>query len=302
MPKSTVAGYLSGWLLARSTSIAPRTIECYNSLITLHIAPQIGQKSLHKLKARHIQKMLAALVAEGHTRTAELCFVLLRLALKDTEARHVMEDIPRPLHRARPASWWSPDELRAYLAESSGQWRLCWLLALCCGLRRGELAGLRWTDVDLNAGIIRIRNQRQFVKGRGVIDGPPKSASGIRDLPIPAHLVEELTAAKLLHDADALIGSASPYVLTGHSGAGLSPSSIDQAHRRQLSRSGVRPIPLHGMRHTMATLAIALGVDIRVVQSVLGHAQVTTTAHVYAHVVTSAQRTAIDAVTQAVIH
>lgn len=303
MSHPTVAGHLTGWLSARVTTLAPRTTECYNSLITLHIIPALGHRRLHKLRPKHIQRLLASLCADGHTRTAVLCYVLLNMALRDTAASTTMVDVPRPLHRPRPAAWWSPDELRAYLAASpSEQWRLCWLLALCCGLRRGELAGLRWCDVDLDAGVLRIRNQRQPIAGRGIVDGPPKSASGVRDLPIPVPLLEALSTARLLRDADALIGHASPYVLRGLTHGGLSPSSIDQAHRRQLAASGVRPIPLHGMRHTMATLAISTGADVRVLQTILGHAQITTTAHIYAHVVSAAQRSAIDAVAQAVVY
>lgn len=284
----TVARHLSSWLSARSTTIAPRTAESYHDQITLHINPAIGDILIADLRPDQVSHMLADIMAAGHTRTAVLCHVTLSMAMPA-----VMHDIPRPLHRPAPPDWWTSDEVHAYLAASPyASWRLGWLLALCLGLRRGEIVGLRWRDVDLPGQLIRIRNQRQCIDGK-VIDCAPKSASGVRNIPLPLALVDAL--------CEALCTATSPYVIVNIHGQPLTPSGLDQRHQSQLRLSGVRPIRLHDMRHTMATLAIANGCDIRILQTLMGHSNITTTAHTYAHVITDIQRDTVARIAQNVI-
>lgn len=302
----TLSDWVSRWIDLRAPSLAPRTVECYRSLLVLHIVPSLGCIELAALNDSVISGFLAALVSDGHSRTAQLCFVLLRAALKaallsNIVTRNPMDQLSPPRHRRADPRWWSPEELRRFAtATNESSWSLAWQLALCCGLRRGELAGLRWTDVDLAAGLIRVRNQRQRVGGQ-LIDAPPKSASGRRDLPIPPGLLPMLEAQQLYQQAEALLTGCAPVYVCSPDGQPIPPEALNRALAADIARAGVRPINLHGLRHSMASLAVSLGVPMRVLQQLLGHSSYTVTANTYAHVLHADQTAAIDKISRHVL-
>ena len=190
------------------------------------------------------------------------------------------------------------DDMRAFARWCVGApWGHAWLLAMLCGLRRGELAGLRWSDVDLTAGVLHIRNQRQRISGKGVIDCPPKSAAGRRDIPLPADLGRLLALVMRRQAAQAAAcGVSAVYVVSYTDNRPIDPHALNAALSRDLAAAGLPPINLHGLRHSMATAAVAAGVPIKVLQTLLGHASYTTTADIYAHVLPTDRKLAIDAV------
>lgn len=295
----TVGKWISRWIDQRAASLAPRTVECYRDQLRLHIAPTIGRRQLKSLKPKHVSAMLADLVAAGHSRTAALCYTLLRAALQAAVlegkiAHNPCAAVAPPRHRRADPRWWTPEELRLFVESSQNRpYALAWQLALCCGLRRGELAGLRWSDVDQAAGLLRIRNQRQRVRGC-LVDAPPKSAAGRRDLPIPPGLLPLLEQQLLMQQACALLTGASPVYVCSPDGSPIAPEALNRALAADIAAAQVRPINLHGLRHSMATLAVSLGVSMRVLQQLLGHSSYAVTAGTYAHVLHTDQAAAMD--------
>jgi integrase len=160
-----------------------------------------------------------------------------------------------------------------------------WELALC-GLRRGELAGLRWADVDLDARTLAIRHNRVNAGGR-TVEGDPKSATSRRVLPLPDRLVSVLKAAKARQAAERLalgggIGSWS-YVVSNEIGDPYSPSVLSRYWREAVAAAGLRHIKLHAARHTAATAMHLQGVPIAVIAAWIGHHDATLTQRLYAH-------------------
>ncbi len=194
----TLGEWMDQWVTMRSAILRPRTIDSYRSLLRLYIDPAIGRRKLKRVKPEHIQAMLSAICADGKTRSAELCFVLLSAALTDAvRCRRLdvspMVGVQRPKHIQRRPDAWTPEEIRQYLAAiRDDPYIVAWMLALCCGLRRGEICGLRWEDVDYRQHILRIRNQRQKLADGRLIDQPPKSLAGVRDVPVPDPLMQVL--------------------------------------------------------------------------------------------------------------
>lgn len=290
--------WFSAWLSLRAGALAPRTVDCYRDLYRLYIGPAFGSCDLSEVSAARITTMLANICASGHTRTAVLVHAVLRRALADAQrCGHVsaspMADVPRPAHRPKPAAWLAPETIPAYVAAASrSPYRVAWLLALCCGLRRGEICGLRWEDIDFKARVIHVRNQRQRLASGQIVDRPPKSAAGIRDIPIPADVLPALRAARSI---------GGYVVISPRTARPITPNGLDQAHAHLLASAGLDHVRLHDIRHTMGAVAIREAIPIKVLQYLLGHAHYSTTADIYAHVDTDAARAAIDCITHSVL-
>lgn len=292
----TLEAWLETWLPLRAASLAPRTVDCYRATIRLHITPHLGTLSMDELQPAQLVAHLGMIAADGHSRTAQLVHAILHKALADAVQARIlaaspMADVPRPSHRAQRAQWLEPEQIPAYVAAiTEDPHRLAWLLALSCGLRRGEIAGLRWSDVDMSAQILHIRNQRQRLASGALVDLPPKSFSGVRDIPIPAQLLPALRAARQL----------TGYVISIH-GRPITPAALSRAHARLLARAGLPHVRLHDIRHTMGAVGVRSGVPIKVLQVLLGHASYTTTASIYAHVDASAARDAVARIAASVL-
>lgn len=262
----TCETYLKDWLALRSAELKPRTVEDYQDLIRRHIAPAIGSIKLKKLSAKKIKHMLASIAATGHTRTAEACYVLLVSALEDAPGKP-MQNIKRPAHRQKSPPAWKDDNIAAYMAALvNHRHRLPLTLCITLGLRRGEVCGLRWQDIDFQAQMIHIVNQRQRIGKLGIVDCPPKTESSVRDIPIPDDLMPLLRSYRQI----------AGYICS------ITPSALDKAHRTLVMRLGLTPYTtLHGLRHSIATSCIRHGGSMKGLQLLLGHANYATTANKY---------------------
>ena len=273
-----VETWLNDWYTIHAREVRRRTSEQYRDLLDRYVIPALGKIPLEDLSPAHIKHLLAQICASGHTRTAELVFVMLKCALVDLD-QAPMRAIKRPRHVQVSPDAWSDDQIQVYIrACHDHPHGLALSLGLILGLRRGEICGLRWEDIDFESKKLDIRNQRQRMADGTVIDCPPKSATSCRPLPIPAPLLAQLRAARQL----------SGYICP------LSPSGLDAAHRRLVHRLGLPYIPLHGLRHTMATSCIRHGGDMRALQAILGHASYATTANRYTHPDASMLEKALD--------
>lgn len=273
-----VSSWLNDWLLLRSGELRPRSIESYRDLLDRYVLPSIGSIEINALSPADIRHLLASVVGSGKTRTAELIYVMLKSALADLESNPMFR-VKRPAHVQKSPDAWSDDDIRRYLAAlDNHRHGIALSLGIMLGLRRGEICGLRWSDIDFSEGVLHVRNQRQRLATGEIVDCPPKSATSVRCIPIPSDLLQLLRARRQ-------IGG---YVCT------ISPSGLDAAHRALVRSLRLPYIPLHGLRHSMATACIRHGGDMRSLQSILGHASYATTANRYTHPDRDMLRRAID--------
>ncbi|MFI7128868.1 tyrosine recombinase XerC [Nonomuraea sp. NPDC050153] len=183
---------------------------------------------------------------------------------------------------------WTEQQLALFLAGMT-QDRLyaAWWLAALRGLRRGELAGLRWTDVDLHASELTVAQQRVHADGQ-VVEGPPKSAASFRVVALDAESVRVLTRHREYQEQlCATAGSRwqnSGFVFTTAEGTPLRPDYLTGRFRQLVAASGLPPVRLHELRHGAATLALAAHTDLKVIQAMLGHASIVLTADTYVSV------------------
>ena len=190
-------------------------------------------------------------------------------------------------------------QLLELLQDEPIRWRAIITFDLLSGLRRAELLGLRWQDVDLDAHTITIRQTSNYLPGLGIYVGAPKTDSSARPLPISTAAVMILLEYKRWQDAqreklrDAWKDQGGR-VFTTDMGAPIFPDSVTQWFSAFVARSGLPKVTVHSLRHTYASLMIADGTPLVVVSRQLGHAQTSTTANIYAHAIASAQAKAMQ--------
>ncbi|MEU8252250.1 tyrosine-type recombinase/integrase [Nonomuraea sp. NPDC048916] len=236
--------------------------------------------------------------------TIQYIHALLRTALEhavreDDLARNVARNVQVPVGRQQRTEPFSPAEARTFLDAAQG-FRLHALfdLALRTGMRRGELLGLRWSDLDLTGGTLAIRQTLQYVPGTGLVITPTKTPSSERRIALPRETIASLTRHRAQQQADhTAAGPAwteTGLVFTTKTGAPLQPSNVNRDFHQLLRGAGLRKIRFHDLRHSCASLLLDQGVDLIVIKELLGHAHIAITADVYAHVRLRLQRDAIE--------
>jgi integrase len=193
---------------------------------------------------------------------------------------------------------WTAAQTAVFLGQvrSHRLYALFHLVALR-GLRRGEAAGLRWSDLDLDAGTLSVSGQLQQLGGR-LVAGPPKSDAGRRVIALDKTTIAALREHRFRQQAEQAAAGTRwagiGYVFTTRAGRPLGPDRMTRLFRRLVAASGLPPVTLHGLRHGAATLALAAGTDLKIVQDQLGHSTITLTADTYTSVLPETARTAAD--------
>ncbi|MGH9022602.1 MAG: site-specific integrase [Acidimicrobiia bacterium] len=190
--------------------------------------------------------------------------------------------LPSPMHP------WTTEELRAFLAAAEGdRFYPIFVLLVSTGMRRGEVLGLRWADVDLDAGRLAVRHTIGRVGGK-VLAGEPKTAKSKRSIALDPGTVAVLRRQRIAQLEERLAWGAlyreQDLVFAREDGAPINPEYVGRALRRIAGKAGVRPVRTHDLRHGWATAALEAGVHPKVVSDRLGHSKVSVTLDVYSHV------------------
>jgi integrase len=249
----------------------PSTVENYRQVCEAWIVPRIGGLSLAALTKRHVRDLYDGLLTNGSRlgrgglspRSVQLAGRVLNMALNYAVSQgFVSRNVAAGVNQVRPArkrpGAWTSKEAGHFLASVETDRLYClWLLLLARGLRRGEACGLRWSDVDLTRGRISVHRTIVLVNGKP-IGSEPKTDAGRRTVPIDGDLVSELLAHRARQGMEETqAGEAwanSQHIFTDELGQPLHPEWLSTRWETLVRRSGVRPLHLHGARHTAATL------------------------------------------------
>jgi len=233
---------------------------------------------------------------------------ILHRALKEAVglglvARNVTEAVAPPKDRRRAVESWDVDDVQRFLDVAADDHRYgpIWLVALHTGMRRGELLGLRWQDVNLDAGVLYVRQALSVVAtddGPKLTFGEPKTQSGRRTIALDPTCVATLREHRARQIERRLaLGPQwreGDLVFTNEIGGPVDPMNLYHRFIALAAKAGVPRIPLHGLRHTHATLLMKHGVNPKVVAERLGHADITLTLSTYSHVLPQMQQQAAD--------
>jgi integrase len=299
-----LGAYLDYWLenVVKPTR-RPATYALYETITRVYLKPGLGQHQLHRLSVRTVQSFLNDKVAEGqsmrnvHMMRQVLGAALTRATREELIGRNVARLVELPTWEPGEVHPWSADEALAFLqAAKPDPLYPAFVLLLLYGMRRGEVLGLRWQDVDLDNGVFRVRQQLQRVDG-SLQAGPVKTKAGNRDLPIPSLARAALLARQQKQAEDRLaFGRAwqdTGLVFSTRSGLPIEPRNLIRSFRRICDHHKLRAIKVHHLRHTTASLLKKLHVPPRDAQMILGHAHISTTMQIYTHVDEEARNDAI---------
>jgi integrase len=321
--KRSLAAYLDHWITTVAPHrVRPNTLANYRQVVEQHIIPALGTKKLAKLTAKDIRTWLDRIAGQCRccTRgidakrtpdkqrccaTGDCCRLLpapRRLqyyhgVLTSALAHAVREDmIPRNVAKqvqvpSGPPRRYEPLTLtgaHAFLKETrrfhNGE---LYELALRTGMRRGEILGLRWSDIDFDNQRLTIRRTLQRIKGQGLVEMPTKTDTSDRRIPLSPPCIkvlkDHLRYQQAERDRAGERWKDSGYVFTTSHGTPLDPQHITHNIKTLCDRAGVRQIRFHDLRHTCATLLIETGVPLITVKELLGHANIAVTANIYTH-------------------
>jgi integrase len=315
--RRTVGSFLvDEWLPAKAAEVRPSTLHSYERITALHIVPKLGQVQLQDLTAPMLNAVYADLSTNGRSdgtgglsaRSVRYAHTILRMALADAVrwgylSRNVADQAmpPKsPTLAERTLTTWDPVEVRAFLTHvHDDRLYASWLLAASTGMRRGEVLGLRWVDLDLANNRLEVRQQLTSLDYK-LTFGPPKTKRGQRQVLLDAATITGLRAHRKRQAEERLaIGAGwtdTGLVFTRADGNPVHPDSFAQAFERHIKASGQRKIRFHDLRHTFATNALRAGVPPKVVSDILGHATVAFTMDTCTHAIPSMQADAVDLV------
>lgn len=296
--------YLEYWLEhVVKVNRRPATYALYETNIRLYLVPGLGTKQLSRLSVATVQLFCNQRLEKGDSvRKVQIMRTVLSAALtravrEELVPRNVARLVELPQYQRGTIQPWSAKEARHFLSAARPDHLYpAFVLLLLYGLRRGECLGLRWSDIDLDAGTIQIRQQLQRIQGELIL-GPVKTTAGHRQLPL-LDLARKVLEVQAAHQAACkeTMGSAWPdtdLVFNTRTGRPIEPRNLVRSFRRICEDSKLRLIKVHHLRHTVASLLKDLKVPARDAQLILGHTRISTTLEIYTSVDDEARKDAL---------
>lgn len=310
----TVGTWMDEWFEnVAKVKVRPSSHQTYRGYIDNHIKPNIGNIPLEKLTTMELQKFYRKLLTSGRVerieaekqpkglsaKTVRNINQVISSAMDLAVAQKIILanptdacELPKVEHKEMQTI--PAEQLQAFLAEAKAtEVYEMYYIELATGLRRGELLGLKWEDIDWKNGVIRVRRQIARVDGR-IVEAPLKTKNSYRTVTISLQAVEVLKQQKEKTNDQ--------YVFPSPNGGPISPDSVNNMLKRVLERAGIPKVRFHDLRHTFATLALQNGIDIKTVSSMLGHFSAGFTLDTYAHVTTAAQKEAAETMGNILAH
>ncbi|MCH7667580.1 MAG: tyrosine-type recombinase/integrase [Acidobacteria bacterium] len=310
----TVGEYLQDWLGSLGMAqLEAATVSWYRSAVIRHIIPALGGVKLSKLSAIQVEAFLAEKAENGRLDgkgglgpvSVRRLHVTLRKALAAAVRKGMLATNPVDLAdkpKIPPVdvteSCWTPEHMTAFLeATKADRLAPLWRTACMTGLRRSELCGLQWPDIDLDAGVLSVKRAMVQVDGKPILKGP-KSASSRRAVDFDAGTVAVLRRWKVSQLEERLLAGTAweqgDWVFTNEIGAPWRPDSLTKTFLKTARATELPRTDVRGLRHAHATAMLRAGVHPKVVQERLGHSSIAVTMDIYSSVLPGMQREAID--------
>ncbi|OPX90294.1 MAG: putative prophage phiRv2 integrase [Pelotomaculum sp. PtaB.Bin104] len=315
--KSTFEKFVERWIRDYAESnLAPKTLSSYKDMLKKYILPALGKLKVEQITPVHLMEFYTNLQEDGirhdkkpgglSPKSISYAHRIISSILQDATQWQVIGS--NPCSRVKPpkvtkkqAACYDEEQTATMLAALETEelkYQSMLQLALFTGLRRGELMGLEWQDVDFDKKTLEIRQSSQYLPGKGVFTKSPKNESSERLLSLPPFLIDLLRQYRRQQSEDRLkvgdLWQGSDRLFTTWDGRPMHPDTPTRWFSKFIKKHGLPHLPFHGIRHTAATMLINQGLPAKSISGRLGHADIGTTMNIYGHYLKSADREAAD--------
>lgn len=304
--KMTLGSLLTNWLNYKKMTIRKSTLQTYQYYIKSYIEPTLAKYQIADITPALLQLTYSQLVAEYSPATVKKTHAILYNALELATKWEYIPNNPATLVEPPKVSKpeikvWDIETATKFLrfsASENERTHIAYVIAIMCGLRQGEILGLRWSDVDMKKKIMYIRQTLSHDGKR--LENATKTAAGTRSVAFSDVVLQELIKHKKLQARERLrAGSAwqdNNLVVTTSVGTPLNPRSLLRSFKRITRNAGLPEIRFHDLRHTHATALLSAGINPKIVSERLGHSSVEITLDVYSHLLPNMQSEAAEAI------
>lgn len=302
--KTTVSEFLNKWLSEYAKfNLSPRGFERYQDIVNKYHIPAYGKLPLTYLMPEHLQKADAAALESGlSAQTVRYHHAVIHKALQTAlewglVSRNVADAVRPPKANRKEMSTWDEYEVSQFLEAAKDSPYYEWFVtAFYTGMRKSEICGLQWQDIDLFGLQLSVKRGAHYLKDGSVSIKDVKSAKSKRNIAIPPSLglvLKELWEREQRKGQD--------LVFRRKDGRPLHPNTLTHAWQAIIKKAGLKPIRIHDIRHTHASLMLKQGVHPKIVQERLGHSSIEITLDIYSHVVPGLQEAAAKMFDDAVL-
>ncbi|MGM0841374.1 MAG: tyrosine-type recombinase/integrase [Bacillota bacterium] len=291
--------FLDQWLATKQGMLGPQTLTVYKWFLENKVIPEFGKIPLSDLSVLRIQSYINSLSNQGYSRSSvkkvyEICKNSLDYAVDyELISKNPASKVKLPRQQKKDViNAWDQSEVYTFLNTAKGDpLYIVFLIALTTGMRKSEILGLRWKDVDLDKGLLKI-NQTLSTDGKYFIQGA-KTKTSLRTINLSPKTIDELKHHKKVISSNKKFYKADYQNLdlvacTGH-GTQLNPSNVSRTFNRLCAKANVPKIRFHDLRHTHATLLLSDGTNVKVISERLGHSNTKITLDTYSHVLPTMQ-------------
>jgi len=290
--------YLHQWFSTKQNSIGVQTAKVYNNYLQSRILPGLGNFNLSKLSTIQIQNFIDSLSTDGlSSATVKKVYEIIRNSLEyavDFELilKNPAIKVKLPKSNKKEMKVWNENEINHFLkiAKADPNY-IVFLLALTTGMRQGEVLGLRWKDIDLEKGLINIK-QTLSHDGKNFISGA-KTKSSLRTINLSKLTINMLKQRKVTISKErlssGLVYQDFDLIACTQHGTPLNPANVRRSFNKLIKLADVPKIRFHDLRHTHATLLLSKGINVKVISERLGHSNIKVTLDTYSHVLPTMQ-------------
>jgi integrase len=299
----SVAQYMESWLSGKTIARRPSTVRNYRRYMDLYILPAIGGMKLQAVLPAHIRQLYIRMQSEGKgARTIQLVHVTLHCAFSQAVKEGLvsynpMDAVERPRVETKRFNILTEDQARMFTAAIEGHpLQALFYLAITTSMRKGEILGLMWSDVDWEKSTLRVERQLQPLSFEGGALVPTKTKSGRRNIIVADGALAQLKAHREKQALQkALAGDRwkeHGMIFTTSIGTYIDQTKVSRAFKQMLQEAGLPDIRFHDLRHTSLSILLENGIPVNTVQSRAGHSKASVTTDIYGHAMARSQQEA----------
>ena len=297
--------YMQSWLSGKELSRRSSTVRNYRRYTDLYILPALGKLRLQAIVPAHIRQLYLRLQVEGKgARTIQLVHVTLRCAFAQAVKEGLigynpLEAVERPKVETKQFQIFTEEQARKFMMTAKGHpYEALFYLALTTGMRKGEILGLKWSDVDWEKSMLRVERQLQPVSFNGGALAPTKTKSGRRQIKLGKGLLAMLELHRQRQETQKLLAGdrwkENGMIFTTSIGTYIDQTKVSREFKRILREADLPDIRFHDLRHTSLSFLLDRGTPVNTVQNRAGHSKASITTDIYGHSMAHSQDEAAE--------